>query len=208
MALLNFFQQFFLKRLVQIWNDQKWPFWIFSDNFSQKDWYKLGMAKNGCSKFFLTIFPKKTGTNLKWPKMAIPNFSDNFSQKDWYKFGMTKNGCSKFFLKGLVQIWNGKWPFQIFSDIFSQKDWYKFRMAKHSHSEFFWQFENKFQKFSEVHVKNNEFHILNTNLKITAGHFRLGWTFEPRPIWPCWPFQTFTTKSEFSQTILQWLEFF
>ena len=118
---------------------QKWPFWIFSDNFSQKDsewpkmavlnffynfspkdWYKFGMAKNGPSKFFPTIFPKKTGTNLEWPKMAIPNFSNDFSQKDWYKFGMTKNGCSNFFLKRLVQIWNGKrWPFQIFSDIFS-----------------------------------------------------------------------------------------
>ena len=24
----------------------------FSDNFSQKDWYKFGMAKNGCSEFF------------------------------------------------------------------------------------------------------------------------------------------------------------
>ena len=30
----------------------------FSDNFSQKDWYRFGMAKNGCCKFFLTIFPK------------------------------------------------------------------------------------------------------------------------------------------------------
>ena len=40
-------------------------------NFSQKDWYKFGMAKNGHSKFFLTIFPKKTGINLEWPKMAV-----------------------------------------------------------------------------------------------------------------------------------------
>ena len=55
------------------------------------------MAKNGCSDFFPTIFPKETGINLKWPKMAIPNFSNNFSQKDWYKFGMAKNGCSEFF---------------------------------------------------------------------------------------------------------------
>ena len=47
----------------------------FSDNFFQRDWYKFGMAKNGCSKFF----------------------SNNFFQKDWYKFGTTKNGCSKFF---------------------------------------------------------------------------------------------------------------
>ena len=41
--------------------------------------------------FFPTIFPKKTGTNLEWPKMAIPNFFGNFPQKDWYKFGMAKN---------------------------------------------------------------------------------------------------------------------
>ena len=39
-----------LKRLVQ--NGQKWLFSIFSNNFSQTDWYKFGMAKNGCSKFF------------------------------------------------------------------------------------------------------------------------------------------------------------
>ena len=32
------------------------------------------MAKNGCSKFFLTIFPIKTGINLEWPKITIPNF--------------------------------------------------------------------------------------------------------------------------------------
>ena len=77
------------------------------------------MAKNGCSdffptifpketginlewpkmasQFFPTIFPKRTGINLEWPKMAVLNFSNNFSQKDCYKFGMAKNGCSKFF---------------------------------------------------------------------------------------------------------------
>ena len=37
-------------------NGQKWLFQIFSDNFSQKNWYKFGTAKNGYSKFFLTIF--------------------------------------------------------------------------------------------------------------------------------------------------------
>ena len=45
-----------------------------SDKFSQKDWYKFGMAKNGSSKFFPAIFPKKTGINSEWPEMAIPNF--------------------------------------------------------------------------------------------------------------------------------------
>ena len=39
------------------------------------------MAKNGCSKFFLTIFPKKTGINLKWPEMAILNLLKSFSCK-------------------------------------------------------------------------------------------------------------------------------
>ena len=39
------------------------------------------MAKNGCSKFFLTIFPKKTGINLEWPKMHLPNLLKPF----WYK---------------------------------------------------------------------------------------------------------------------------
>ena len=51
MAVSNFSEQFFPKRLVQIWNSQKWPFQIFPDNFPQKD--KFGMAKNG-------IFTKKT----------------------------------------------------------------------------------------------------------------------------------------------------
>ena len=70
------------------------------------------MPKNGCSIYFLTIFPKNIGINsewpkmgilnffqhiLEWPKMAILNFSNNFSQKDWYKFGMAKNGHSEFF---------------------------------------------------------------------------------------------------------------
>ena len=52
------------------------------------------MAKNGCSEFFPIIFPKKTGINLEWPKMAVPNFFQQFL----YKFGMAKNGCSQFFL--------------------------------------------------------------------------------------------------------------
>ena len=46
---------------------------------------------------FSNNFPKKTGTNLEWPKMAVLNFFQQFSQKDWYKFGMAKNGSSKFF---------------------------------------------------------------------------------------------------------------
>ena len=85
---------------------QKWPFQIFSDNFSQKVWFIFGMAKIGHSEFFLTIFseffptifPEKTGINLEWPKWLFQIFSDNFSQKDWYKFKMAKNGCSKLFL--------------------------------------------------------------------------------------------------------------
>ena len=107
------------------------------------------MAKNGCSNFFLTIFPKRTGINQEWQKCLFQSFSDNFSQKDWYKFGMAKNGhsnvshylannFSQFFPRRLVQIWNGqKWPFQLFSNNFSQKDWYKFGMAKNGCSNIF-----------------------------------------------------------------------
>ena len=58
----------------KIQNGKKWPFQIFSDNF-----------------------PKKTGINLEWSKMAFQFFSDNFSQKDWYKFRMVKNGIPNFF---------------------------------------------------------------------------------------------------------------
>ena len=52
------------------------------------------MAKNGHSEFFPTIFPKKTGVNLEWLKMYIPNLFKPF----WYKkkFGKAKNGNSEF----------------------------------------------------------------------------------------------------------------
>ena len=39
------------------------------------------MAKNGCCKFFPTIFSKKTSTNSEWPKMCILNLLKPF----WYK---------------------------------------------------------------------------------------------------------------------------
>ena len=63
--LFQIFSDNFPQKDIQIQNDQKWLlFQIFSNNFSQKDWYKFGRAKNGCcSKFFPTIFPKKTGIN-------------------------------------------------------------------------------------------------------------------------------------------------
>ena len=32
------------------------------------------MAKNGHSEPILANFPKKTGINSEWPKMAVPNF--------------------------------------------------------------------------------------------------------------------------------------
>ena len=62
------------------------------------------MAKNGCSEFFLKFFPKKTGINSEWLKMAVLNF---FQQ---------------FFPKRLEQIWNGqKWPFLIVSNNIHKK---------------------------------------------------------------------------------------
>ena len=57
--------------------NSEWPimaFQIFSNNFSQKDWYKFRMAKNVHSKFIETFLV----------------------QKDWKKFGMAKNGHSEF----------------------------------------------------------------------------------------------------------------
>ena len=78
------------------------------------------MAKNGHSKFSLTIFPKKIGTNSEWPKMAILIFSDNFSQKDWYKFGMAKNGHSEFFpiiFPKKIAI-NLEWPKMVIPNFF------------------------------------------------------------------------------------------
>ena len=79
------------------------------------------MAKNGCSEFFLTIFPKKTGINLEWPKMAIPNFLQQFFPKRLVKI---QNGQRLQFIetflvqKRLEEIWNGQnWAFQIFSNL-------------------------------------------------------------------------------------------
>ena len=39
------------------------------------------MAKISYSEFFPVIFPKKTGINLEWPKMYLPNLLKPF----WYK---------------------------------------------------------------------------------------------------------------------------
>ena len=43
------------------------------------------MANNGCSEFFPTIIPKKTGLNLEWPK----NGQD---WKNWEKLSKIQNG--------------------------------------------------------------------------------------------------------------------
>ena len=80
------------------------------------------MAKNGHSKFFRTIFSKKTGINLEWPKMAAPNFFLQFFQKDWYKFRMVKNDHSEFFptifpkKPGI----NSEWPKMAIPNFFQQ----------------------------------------------------------------------------------------
>ena len=74
MAVLNFFPTIFPWYKFET----KMAVPNFSNNFSYKDWYKLGTAKIGCSQFFPTIFPKKTAINLEWPKMAVPNFFQQF----------------------------------------------------------------------------------------------------------------------------------
>ena len=62
------------------------------------------MAKNGHSKFFLTIFPKKTGINSEWPKICIPNLLKPFGTKR------------------LEKIWNGqKWEFWVYLNLSSAK---------------------------------------------------------------------------------------
>ena len=84
-----------------------WPFQMFSDNLSQKDWYKFGMAKNGDSKLIKTFLVQKhwkkiVGKNLECPFLAILNLYQSF----WEKLS--------------ERIQNGHfWLFQIFSDNFS-----------------------------------------------------------------------------------------
>ena len=58
-------------------NPEMYRFHCFQDHYTLFKWncqIKFRMAKNGCSKFFPTIFPKMTGINSEWPKMAILNF--------------------------------------------------------------------------------------------------------------------------------------
>ena len=52
--------------------------------------------KMGILNYFLKIFPEKTGINSKWPKMVVSNFFQQFSQKHWSKFGIAKDRCSNF----------------------------------------------------------------------------------------------------------------
>ena len=86
------------------------------------------MTKNGHSEFFQHFFPKMTGINSEWPKMAFLNFSNNFSQKDWYQFGMAKNGLSEFFptlfpkKTGIISEWPKMAILNIFQQFFFQKD--------------------------------------------------------------------------------------
>ena len=71
------------------------------------------MAKNGCSKFFLTNFAKKTGINSEWPKMCILNLLKPFwykktgSNLEWPKMGIL-NYLNLSSAKKLEEIWNGK----------------------------------------------------------------------------------------------------
>ena len=71
----------------KIWNGHFSPLQVSSNNFFQKDWYKLRMAKNGNSDFLSDKFSKKDWFSIqngqKWPFQIFPK---SFSQKDWYKF--------------------------------------------------------------------------------------------------------------------------
>ena len=61
--------------------------------------------------FFPIIFPRKTGINSEWSKMAILNFSQKFSPK---KTGINSQKCTfqiysnLFGTKRLEEIWNGQ----------------------------------------------------------------------------------------------------
>ena len=96
----------------KIW--KKWPFQIFCNNFSQKDWYKFEMAKRAIPNFFQQFFLERVPQIWNGQKWSFQIFSNNFSQK--WPF---QNFSNNFFQKRLVQIQKGqKWLFQIFSDNF------------------------------------------------------------------------------------------
>ena len=77
----NLCPSFWEKLWGKMQNGYFWPFQIYTKLFEKNCSKKFVTVKNGCFKFFLTIFPKKTGTNLEWPKMAILNFSWQFFPK-------------------------------------------------------------------------------------------------------------------------------
>ena len=123
------------------------------------------MAKNGHSKFFRAIFPKKTGINSEWPKMAFQIYLNLFSAKRLEemsekiqnshflpfqiytslfgkncqkKCGTAIFGHSKFIPVLLGKIWNNHfWPFQIYTSLFRKNCQKKFGTTNFGHSEFF-----------------------------------------------------------------------
>ena len=68
------------------------------------------------------MFPRKTGINLEWPKMAVSIFFDNFSQKDWYKFGMEKMAIPYYFPTMFLKKTgtNLEWPKMAILNFFQQ----------------------------------------------------------------------------------------
>ena len=114
----NFFLTIFPKKTGINSEWSKMVVFNFFDSFSQKDWYKFRMAKNGHSKFFLTIFWYKFGMAKMAFQIFFLTIFDNFPKMtgiNWYKFRMVKNG----------------WPFFFnFFDSFSQKTGINFSLTK------------------------------------------------------------------------------
>ena len=168
------------------------------------------MAKNGYSKFFLTIFPKKTGRNLEQPKNKII-CTEKLSEKIWN----SHFGHSEFipvFLGKIVRK-NLEWPFlaipnlhQSFWEKLSEKLWnghfwpnlYQF-FGKNCQKKFteqsFWLFqiytslfgENCQKKFGMAIFGHSEFILVFLGKivgKIWNGHF-----------WPFWIYTSLSGKN-------------
>ena len=131
---------FFIQTLEHFWTIEKWPLQIF-----------------------LTIFSKKTGINLEWPKMAIPNFFWQFfpiytslvGKNSEEPFLAIPNLYQSFWEKLSEKIQNSHfWPFWIYTSLFGKSCQKKFRVAIFGHSEFIPVFLGK------IVGKNSEWPVL------------------------------------------------
>ena len=135
---------------------------FFSDNFSQKDCYKFGMAKNGHSKFIQTFLVQKHWKNCQNGQFWLFQIYANlFGENCWKKFRMPIFGHPKFipvFLGKNVRK-NMEHPFLAIPNLY-QSFWEK--LSEKTWKAYFWLFQIFSDNFS-VHITLIECNGLENN---------------------------------------------